>query len=92
MGKPGHSTEDFRSLKQQVQTLIEVGKINFKDSNQLSNLPLNFFRTRTKEDKEFATISERVHERKTGCTSEMTEEEKKALELQKENEKLQRLV
>ena len=75
-----------------MQTLIEVGKINFKDSNPPSNLPLNFFGTRTEEDKEFATISEGVHRRKTGYTSEKIEEEKKASELQKENEKLRRLV
>ena len=92
MGKPGHSTEDCRSLKQQVQTLIEVQKINFKDSNQLSNLSLNFSGTRTKEDKEFATISEGVHGKKIGYTSKKTEEEKKASELQKENDKLRHLV
>ena len=53
---------------------------------------MNFSGTRTEEVKEFATVSERVKGRKTGCTFEKTEEEKKALELQKENEKLQRLV
>ena len=74
MGKPGHSTEDCHSLKQQEQTLIEIGKINFKDSNQLSNLSLNFSGARTEKDKEFATISERVHRRKTEYTSEKTEE------------------
>ena len=80
-GNPGHSTEDCLSLKQQVQTLIEAGKINFKSSNQPSNLPLNFFGARTEEIEEFVTISEGVQERKTRCTFEKTEEEKKALEL-----------
>ena len=64
-----------------MQTLIEVGKINFKDSNQLSNLPLNFSGTRTEEDKEFATISEKVQRGKTGYTTKKTEEEKKASKL-----------
>ena len=91
-GNPGHSTEDCLSLKQQVQTLIEVGKINFKNSNQPSNLPLNFSEARIKEVEKFATTNGGVQERKTGCTSEKTEEEKKASELQKENEKLRRLV
>ena len=91
-GNPGHSTEDCLSLKQQVQTLIEVGKINFKNLNQPSKLPLNFSGTRAEEVKEFATISEGVHGRKAGCTSEKREEEKKASKLQKENEKLRRLV
>ena len=91
-GNPEHSTEDCLSLKQQVQTLIEVGKINFEKSNQPSNLSLNFSGTRTEEDKEFAAISEGVHGRKIGYTAEKTEEEKKASELQKENEKLRRLV
>ena len=90
-GNPGHSTEDCLSLKQ-VQTLIEAEKINFKSSHQPSNLSLNFSRARTEEVEEFATISGGVQGRKTGYTSEKTEEEKKALELQKENEKLQRLV
>ena len=80
------------SLKQQVQTLIEAGKINFKSSNQPSNLPLNFFGARTEEVEEFATTSGGIQGRRTGCTSEKIEEEKKASELQKENEKLQRLV
>ena len=75
-----------------MQTLIEVGKINFKSSNQLNNLLPNFLEAKTEKVKEFATISKGVHERKIGYTSEMTEEEKKALELQKENEKLRRLV
>ena len=39
-----------------------------------------------------ATTSGGIQERKTGCTTEKIEEEKKASELQKENEKLQRLV
>ena len=75
-----------------MQTLIEVGKINFKSSNQLSNPPLNFFGIRTEEVEEFATISGGIQGRKTGCTTEKTEEEKKASKLQKENEKLRRLV
>ena len=53
---------------------------------------MNFSGARTGEVEEFATISEGVHERKTRYTFEKPEEEKKALELQKENEKLQRLV
>ena len=92
MGIQGHSTEDCISLKKKVQTLIEAGKIDFKGPNQLDNLQPNVSVVRIEEVKEFATISEGVHERKTGCTSKMTEEEKKALELQKENEKLRRLV
>ena len=56
-GNPGHSTEDYLSLKQQVQTLIEVGKINFKNSNQPSILSLNFSGARTEEVEEFATTS-----------------------------------
>ena len=91
-GNLGHSTEDCHSLKQQVQTLIEVGKINFEKSNQPRNPSLSFFGARTEEDKEFATISKGVHGRKTGYTSEKTEEEKKASKLQKENEKLRHLV
>ena len=75
-----------------MQTLIEVGKINFKSSNQSNNLLPNFFEAKTEEVKEFATTSGGIQERRTGCTTEKTEEEKKALELQKENEKLQRLV
>ena len=77
-GNPGHSTEDCHSLKQQVQTLIEVGKINFENSSQPSKSSVNFFGAGTEE--------------KIGSTSEKTEEEKKASELQKENEKLRRLV
>ena len=91
-GNPGHSTEDCISLKQKVQTLIEVGRINFRKPNQSNNLPPNFFGARTEEVKEFATISEGIQERKSGCTFEKMEEEKKASELQKENEKLRRLV
>ena len=56
-GNLGHSTEDCISLKQQVQTLIEAGKINFKSSNQPSNLPLNFYGARTEEVEEFATTN-----------------------------------
>ena len=80
------------SLKKKVQTLIEVGRINFRGPNQSDNLLPNFFGAKTEEDKEFATISKGIQRRMTGCTSEKTEEEKKASELQKENEKLQRLV
>ena len=101
MGTPGHSTEDCISLKKKVQTLIEVRKINFKSSNQLNNLLPNFFEAKTEEvrqnipstkNEEFATTSGGIQGRKTGYTFEKIEEEKKALELQKENEKLQRLV
>ena len=46
---PGHFTEDCISLKKKVQTLIKVGKINFKSSNQLNNLLPNFFEAKTKE-------------------------------------------
>ena len=91
-GIPGHSTEDCISLKKKVQTLIEVEKINFKSSNQSNNLLPNFFEAKTEEVKEFATTSGGIQERRTGCTTEKTAEEKKASELQKENEKLQRLV
>ena len=91
-GNPGHSTEDCLSLKQQVQTLIEVGKINFKKSNQPSNLPLNFFGARTEKVEEFATTSGGIQGRKIECTTEKTKEEKKASELQKENEEIRRLV
>ena len=91
-GNPGHSTEDCLSLKQHVQTLIEVGKINFEKSNQPSNLSLDFSKARIEEVEEFVTTSGGIQGRRTGCTSEKTEEKKKALELQKENEKLQRLV
>ena len=92
MGTPGHSTEDCISLKKKVQTLIEVGKINFKNPNQPNNLPLNFFEARTEENEEFATTSGGIPGRRTGCTTEKLKEEKKASKLQKENEKLQRLV
>ena len=77
VGNPGHSMEDCLSLKQQVQTLIKVGKINFKNSNQPSNLLLNFSRARTEEVEKFATTSGRIQGRKTGYTTEKTEEEKK---------------
>ena len=92
VGNPGHSTEDCLSLKQQVQTLIEVGKINFKNLNQPSNLPLNFSGARTEEVEEFATTSGGVQGRRTGYTTEKIEEEKKASKLQKENEKLRSIV
>ena len=84
-----------------MQTLIEVGKINFKSSNQLNNLLPNFFEAKTEEvrqnilstkNEEFSTISGGIQGRRTGCTTEKPEEEKKASKLQKENEKLQRLV
>ena len=75
-----------------MQTLIEAGKINFKSSNQPSNLPLNFSGARTEENEEFATTSGGIQGRRTGCTTEKLKEEKKASKLQKENEKLQRLV
>ena len=100
-GNPGHSTEDCISLKQKVQTLIEVGRINFRSPDQSNNLLPNFSRAKTEEVKqnipstkneEFATISGGIQERKTGYTSEKTEEKKKASELQKENEKLRCLV
>ena len=32
-GNPGHSTEDCLSLKLKVQTLVEVGRINFRGPN-----------------------------------------------------------
>ena len=87
-GIPGHSTEDCISLKKKVRTLIEVGKLNFKSSN--------FFEAKTEKvrqnisstkNEEFATISGGIQGRKTGCTTEKTEEEKKASKLQKKNEK-----
>ena len=53
---------------------------------------MNFYGARTEKVEEFATTSGGVQGRKTGCTSEKTEEEKKASKLQKENEKLRRLV
>ena len=51
-----------------------------------------FRSARTEEVEEFATTNGGVQGRKTGCTTEKTEEEKKASKLQKENEKLRRLV
>ena len=75
-----------------MQTLIEAGKINFKSSHQSSNLSLNFSGARTEEVKEFATTSGGIQGRRTGCTTEKPEEEKKASELQKENEKLRSIV
>ena len=80
-GIQGHFTEDCISLKKKVQTLIEVGKINFKSSNQSTNLLPKFSRARTEEVKEFATISEGFQEGKTGYTTKKPEEEKKASEL-----------
>ena len=53
---------------------------------------MNFSRARTGEVEEFATTSGRIQGRKTGYTTEKTEEEKKASELQKENEKLRSIV
>ena len=53
---------------------------------------MNFSGARTEEVEEFVTIIGRVQGRKTRCTSEKIEEEKKASKLQKENEKLRRLV
>ena len=100
-GNSGHSTKGCISLKQQVQTLIEVGRINFKSPNQSNNLLPNFFGTKTEEVKqnissikneEFATISGGIKGKKTGCTIEKIEEEKKASKLQKENEELRCLV
>ena len=67
----------------------------------MNNLLSNFFEAKTEEirqnipstkNEEFATISGGIQERRTGCTTEKPEEEKKASKLQKENEKLQRLV
>ena len=86
--------------RKKVQTLIEVGKINFKSSNQLNNLLPNFVEAKTEEirqnipstkNEEFATTSGGIQERRIGCTTEKPEEEKKASELQKENEKLRRI-
>ena len=73
-----------------MQTLIEVGKINFKSSNQLNNLLPNFSKAKTEEvrqnipstkNEEFATASGGIQGRKTRCTSKKIKEEKKALEL-----------
>ena len=100
-GNPGHSTEDCISLKQKVQTLIEVGRINFRSPNQSNNLLPNFSGAKTEEVKqnipsikneEFATTSGGIQGRRTGYTTEKIEEKEKASELQKENEKLRRLV
>ena len=44
------------------------------------------------KNEEFATISGGIQERRTGCTTEKPEEEKKTSKLQKENEELRRLV
>ena len=88
-----------------MKTLIEVGLINFKNPDPLSNLLLNFFGEKTEEDKqniltidvprmerlkekEFANVGKKTSNGKIGCTTEKTEEEKKASKLQKENEKL----
>ena len=90
VGNPRHSTEDCISLKQKLQTLIEVGRINFKSPNQSNNLPPNFSGAKTEEVKQnipftknekFATTSGGIQGRRTGCTTEKTEEEKKALKL-----------
>ena len=51
IGNPGHSTENCISFKHQVQTLIEVGMINFDNPDPLSNLSLKFFRAKTEEVK-----------------------------------------
>ena len=69
------------SLKKKVQTLIEVGKINFKSSNQSTNLLPKFSRARIEEVEEFATISGGIQGGKIGYTFEKMEEEKKALKL-----------
>ena len=53
---------------------------------------MNFSGARTEEVEEVAITSEGIQGRKTGYTSEKMDEEKKASELQKENEKLRRLV
>ena len=58
----------------------------------MDNLLPNFSEAKIEDNKEFSTISEGIQERKSGCTFEKMEEEKKASELQKENEKLRRLV
>ena len=80
-----------------MQTLIEVGRINFRSPNQSNNLLPNFFRAKIEEVKqnisstkneEFVTTSGGIQGRRTGCTTEKTKEEKKASKLQKENEKL----
>ena len=69
-----------------------------QSSNQLNNLLPNFSEAKIEKvrqnisstkNEEFATTSGGIQ---TGYTFEKTEEEKKASELQKENEKLQRLV
>ena len=44
------------------------------------------------KEKEFANGGRRTPDGKIGCTTEKIEGEKKASELQKENEKLRRLV
>ena len=84
-----------------MQTLIEIGRINFRSPDQSNNLLPNVFVAKTEEVKqnipstkneEFATTSGGIQERRTGCATEKTEEEKKASELQKENDKLRHLV
>ena len=62
------------------------------NSNQPSNLSLDFSGARIEEVKEFATTNGGIQGRRTGCTTEKPEEEKKASELQKENEKLRSIV
>ena len=66
--------------------------INFENLDQSSNLLPNFSEARIEEVKEFATISGGVQGRKMGYTIKKMKEEKKALELQKKNEKLRLLV
>ena len=103
IGNPGNSTENCISLKHQVQTLIEVGLINFENLDPLGNLPLTFFGAKIEEvkrniltmknvprmerlkEKESATVDRKTSGGKTRCTTEKTEEEKKASELQKQN-------
>ena len=83
-----HSTKDCNSFKHKVQALIKRGLINFESPDQPNNLSLNLSGVRTVEVKEFATISGGIQGRMTGYTSKKTEEEKKASELQEENEEL----
>ena len=87
-GNPEHSIEDCISLKQKVQTLIEVGRINFRSPNQSNNLLPNFSGTKTEEVKqnilstkneEFVITSGGIQGRRAGCTTEKTEENEKSL-------------
>ena len=84
-----------------MQTLIEVRRINFRSLDQSNNLLPNFFGAKTEDVKqnisstkneEFAITSGEIQGGKTGYTTEKPEEEKKASELQKENEELRCLV